>query len=366
MKNKNIILTSIVAIVVLCLSVFCWFKPHTAYSEGERRLLAEKPELTVETVLSGEYMKDFEQYATDQFPFRESFRTVKAIFADYILNKKDNNGLFVADGHISKIEYPVNPDMVDNAEEKFDYLYENYMKDTNVNIYLSVVPDKNYFIAEKNGYVSIDYKQFAEDFAKRMDYMKYIDILPLLSLDNYYKTDSHWKQEEIIHIAEYLAESMGQEMTAEYKVNSLENQFKGVYLGQSALPFEPDTIKYLTNDVLDKCTVKYYDTGMAVKGDVYNMEKAVGKDPYEMFLSGTSPLIEIENNMADTEKELVIFRDSFGSSLAPLFVPAYSKITIVDIRYIQSGFVGNYVKFNNQDVLFIYSTTLLNNSTALR
>lgn len=363
---KNIIKTSIIAVLVLVISLSCWFKPHTAYSETERRLLAEKPVFSADTVFAGNYMKDFELYATDQFPFRDNFRTLKALFAEYILNKKDNNGLFVAEGHISKLEYPVNPDMVDKAEEKFDFLYEKYMKDKDVNIYLCVIPDKNYFIAEKNGYISIDYKAFAENFAKRMDYMKYIDIFPLLSLDCYYNTDSHWKQEKIIHIAEHLAESMGQDLDALYKENTLKNPFKGVYLGQSALPFKADTIKYLTNDMLDNCTVKYYDTGVAVEGDMYNMEKAEGKDPYEMFLSGTSPLIEIENNMAETDKELVIFRDSFGSSITPLLVPAYRKITVVDIRYIQSAFVGNYVNFDNQDVLFIYSTTLLNNSTAFR
>lgn len=366
MKYKNIISTTIIAVLVLSLSLACWFKPHTVYSESERRPLAEKPELSVSTIASGEYMKNFEQYATDQFPIRDKFRTLKAFFANYFLNKKDNNGLFVAEGHISKLEYPVNPDMVENAVEKFDYLYETYMKDTDANIYLSVIPDKNYFLAEKNGYISIDYKKFAEDFSKKVSYMKYIDILPHLSLDCYYKTDSHWKQEEIVHIAEFIAESMGQSAKTDYKINTLSKPFNGVYKGQSALPFQPDTIKYLTNDALDNCTVKYYDTGMAKEGSMYNMEKAEGKDPYEMFLSGTSPLIEIENEMAETEKELVIFRDSFGSSLTPLLVPAYRKITVVDIRYIQSAFVGNYVKFDNQDVLFIYSTTLLNNSMAMR
>ena len=42
------------------------------------------------------------------------------------------------------------------------------------------------------------------------------------------------------------------------------------------------------------------------------------------------------------------------------------KITVVDIRYIQSGFVGNFVDFDKGDVLFLYSTTLLNNSMAMR
>ena len=41
-------------------------------------------------------------------------------------------------------------------------------------------------------------------------------------------------------------------------------------------------------------------------------------DPYSVFLSGSKSLLTITNPSADTDRELVIFRDSFASSLAPL------------------------------------------------
>ena len=97
------------------------------------------------------------------------------------------------------------------------------------------------------------------------------------------------------------------------------------------------------------------------------VEKLGGVDSYDVFLWGARSLIQIENPNCDNEKELVIFRDSFTSSLAPLMINGYSKITLVDIRYVQSGMVGNLVEFkDNQDILFIYSTTILNNSTAFK
>ena len=117
---------------------------------------------------------------------------------------------------------------------------------------------------------------------------------------------------------------------------------------------------------MSNCKVTYYDSGVPKIGDMYNMEKAYDKDPYEMFLSGSSPLVTIENLSADTEKELILFRDSFGSSIAPILSTAYSKVTVVDIRYLQSSFIGNFVEFDNQDVLFLYSTSLLNNSLSMR
>ncbi len=365
-KKINIISTAFFAILILGLSLTCWLKPETAFSESERRDLAAKPELSISTIASGEFMESFEGYTTDQFPLREQFRTMKALFSTKILGRMENNKIYTYNHHISKMEYPENPEMVDYAISKFNSIYSKFLKETDCSIYLSIVPDKNYFLAPKKGHLAIDYKGFVEKFKNGLSYMEYIDIFPLLSEDDYYYTDSHWKQESIQDVAEHLGSAMGVDVSAEYKINTLDFPFKGVYAGQSTLPTKGDSLKYLTNDTLENSVVTYYDTGMPKIGDMYNMKKAEGKDPYEMFLSGSTPLATIENPNAKTDKELILFRDSFGGSLAPLFAEGYSKVTVVDIRYIQSDFLGSFIKFDNQDVLFLYSTTLLNNSTALR
>ena len=71
-------------------------------------------------------------------------------------------------------------------------------------------------------------------------------------------------------------------------------------------------------------------------------------------------MISIENPNAKTDKELLLFRDSFGSSLAPLLVENYSKITLIDLRYVSRQLLENFIDFENQDVLFLYSTVVLN------
>ena len=64
--------------------------------------------------------------------------------------------------------------------------------------------------------------------------------------------------------------------------------------------------------------------------------------------------------------ELLIFRDSFGSSITPLLIPYYSKITLIDNRYINSKNFVKYIEFTNQDILFLYSTMIVNNSFSLK
>jgi hypothetical protein len=99
---------------------------------------------------------------------------------------------------------------------------------------------------------------------------------------------------------------------------------------------------------------------------VYNKEKLNSFDSYEVYLDGASSYIEITNPNSKTNKELIIFRDSFGSSLSPLLIDYYDKITILDNRYIHSSYIKEKIDFTNQDILFIYSTLLINNSVTLK
>lgn len=366
-KTRSIVVVSVMAILLLAVSAVCIFKKADDYSDSERRVLAKTPEISFESILNGKFMTDFETYAMDQFPMRDGIRGIKSFNELFVFNKRDNNGLYITDDFISKTEYPLNNDMLDNAAEKFRFLYEQNLKDKDVDIYLTIIPDKNYYISKDETRLSVDYNEIKEKMIKDNEYMSYIEISDLIDTDDFYKTDTHWKQENILDIAERLCSEMGTELDAIYETKELENDFYGVYYGQLALPVKPDRIKYLTNEEIENCVVTSYATGMPKEATVYNFDKAVSKDPYEFFLSGADPLIIIENPNAKNDKELVIFRDSFSSSLAPLMINGYSKITLVDIRYMQSGMVGNLVEFkDNQDILFIYSTTILNNSTAFK
>jgi len=354
------------AVVLFGLSAWCWFRPSDDFSDSERRTLAQFPEVSVDTVMSGKFMTEFETYTLDQFPLRDGFRRIKAIASLYGFFNLDNNDIYVSNGHISKLEYPMSTQMLDHVSERFEYLYNTYLSE-NENVYFCIVPDKNYFLAGERGHLALDYDLLISEMKDRTDYMKPIDIIEYLDINDYYYTDTHWRQENIRDIAAAIAGKMGVTLSAEYEEKTLDHPFYGVYYGQSALPFAPDTIKYLTNDMLENCTVTSYNTGMPQKTTMYNMDKATSRDPYEMFLGGADPLIVIENPAATSDRELVVFRDSFGSSLVPLLVEAYSKVTVVDTRYMQSELVGNFVEFNsNQDVLFMYSTMLLNNSLAIR
>lgn len=363
---KNLITIIVIGIAVFGFSLWGIIGKKSDFSESERRVLAKFPELNAETVLSGSFMSDFENYALDQFPMRDVFRGVKSASVLGIFRQLETNELYIQNGYIAKSEKEISDKMLTHAADKFQYIYDNFLEDTDVNIYFSIVPDKHYFLSKENNRLAPDYDSLVSEMRNKTEYMKYIDIFPLLSIEDYYRTDTHWKQESITDVAAAIASEMGITLDAEYETLAVEQPFYGVYYGQLALPVKPDRLNYLNNPIFEECTVTSYNTGLPVKKSIYDMEKAQGRDPYEMFLCGADALITIENPNAETDKELVVFRDSFGSSLIPLFIEEYSKITLVDIRYMQSGAIGSFVEFENQDVLFIYSTLILNNSLALK
>lgn len=366
-KIKYIVTIALSGALIFGLGAWFMLKSPTVYSDSERRALTLLPEFSLSDVLSGKYMKDFEDASPDQFPLRDIFRSIKAYASEYIFNKKDNNKIFLADGHLSKLEYPMNEDMIDMAADKFTFIYDSFVKDTDAEVFLSVVPDKNLFITENDRYLSFDYDEFSILLQDKVTFAEYIDIFPLLDANDYYTTDTHWKQQNIVDVANKLCTSMGASFTDTFKENTLDKPFYGVYYNQSGLKVPADTLTYLTSDIIDNCTVTNYDTGKAVSKPVYDMSKAEGNDLYEVFLSGTVAVSVIENPAAAEKKELILFRDSFGSSIAPLMISGYSKITVVDIRYIASAALRGVVDFENADtVLFLYSTILLNNSAALK
>ena len=364
-------------VILFSAVVFLTFAAHIILPDGdvsyaERRKLDQFPPLTAETVLSNEFSEKLEGYFLDQSPLREKYRYLNTFVRMQLLFQSEVNGLWTENGHIFKRPDAYNQKQVDYGCNIINKVTSEYLSD--MNVYYSVIPDKSYFSENSQGY--FDYETLLYSLSEKLDKGEYINIIDTLSLEDYYKTDSHWSQDKILKVSEKLASAMGKESeTAGYTVEEIPD-FYGVYYGQGAiLGIEPDTIKYLTNPELENAVVSgipaeelksKFGVEDTLEREVYALSKLEGMDDYDIFLSGGQSVVSIE--LAEGNgKELVIFRDSFGSSIAPLMLGAYQKVTLVDLRYIPSQLIGDYVEFNaNQDALFLYSASMLNSSMLFR
>ena len=366
----------VLAAVWMVLALCAWFGKPEEISLAERRPLEQMPGLSADTIFSGSFMEDFEDYSLDQFPLRDTFRTIKSLFHYYVLGQKDNNDIYIADGSAAQLQYPLNQDSVDHAVSRFNYVYEKYLKESGANVYLAPVPDKGYYLAEPNGYPAMDYEAMFNSLREGMPWAEFIDLTGTLSAEDYYRTDTHWRHETLLETARTLCGAMGVDTLpeAELLCVAAERPFYGVYYGQAALPMEPDTLYLLESEVLTGCTTYLGEWDMKANAGVfgklyngvYDLEKLDGNDPYEVYLSGPESLVRVENPNAKTGRELVIFRDSFASAIAPLLLEDYAAVTLVDIRYLQADMLERFPINWEGDVLFLYATLVLNNSSTIK
>ena len=349
------------ALSLAVLFAFQMLKPDTDISHAERRPLKEKPELLMEEVMDGEYFEDYEAYLLDQAIFREAFRSIKALSSRYLLLKKDNNGLYQYRSGLYEIEH-MNRESFESAGDKIESLSQ---KLNALNCYYAMIPDKNTLIAPQSKRPAIDMKAAETILRSTIRSASFIDIASLLSHEDYYHSDLHWKQENLLPIADAILQGMNNNAVQYSYTETFLKGFRGVYAGQSALPLEDETMCYLVNASFQNVTVKDLTSNTVIP--LYDEDAFGSIDPYNLFLGGPRSLLRIENPNVTNGKTLYLFRDSFGSSLSPLLLCGYSEIILIDLRYIDSRALDAFVTFREgQDVLFLYSTHILNNSAMLR
>ncbi|MBR1814638.1 MAG: hypothetical protein IJ773_12570 [Lachnospiraceae bacterium] len=365
MKKIPSILISILFTLILMLgSILLLILPKETYSEAERRPLSTPPSVSLDTLLDGRFFSELDTYMADHFPGREFFRMMKAVWQKDVLKEWENNGYVLFEGSIIKLEKQVNTASLAYAGERFQAVYEQYLKNSDCRLYAAVIPDKSFFLSAE-GFPVMDFSDMENRFADSIPGAEYISLKDSLTLEDYYRTDSHWRQDRLLPAAETLLLAMGAAAPEEESAFQIETYapFTGVYAKQAAFPYEPESIQYLTGTYLDQLEVRDYDTSTVIP--VYDPENCDPRDAYTLFLGGAKAFLRLENPNAKTDRNLVVFRDSFGSSIAPLLAGSYRSVTLIDLRYISRDFIRRYMRFTNQDVLFLYSATLLNNSQGL-
>lgn len=360
MMNK--IKTISILIIVYSLTFMNIAKADEEISLWERRKLMQFPEITFEEIFSGKWFLDYEKYSLDQMIFRNQFRQLKLWFEESVLKKQDVSGLFSDKGYIfKKVDYK----NVEDLDKFVNYIHSikgDYF--ANINIHFALIPDKGFFSERKDIIESeletLEYLQ--ENFTE----FNFIDLFNFLELEDYYKTDTHWKQDKIHDVVEAIIEGM------DYNINYKKNEFNiniykdflGVLYGQFPIKAEKESLVYLDHPDFSKFDIYDYEKGPK---SIYDEDKLDNMDSYDVFLSGASPILEINNPTVDNNEELIVFRDSFGSSILPLLSLQYKKIIAVDTRYVPAEFLEDYINFSEkQDVLFLYSTSIIHNYETLR
>ena len=245
-KIKNIIITIGFIIIILGVFITNIIAKDKEISTTERRKLAQLPKVSMEKIINGDTMEAWDKYVTDQFIGRDLFRTIKSFWSMNVFRQKDNNDLFVISDSIYKMEYPLSTTRIEKSADKINAVYQKYLQ--NMNVYYAIIPDKNYYL-ENDDHLKFDYEQIKQIMENKLPDMNYIDIWKSLELEDYYKTDLHWKQENIQNVVQTIQNNMNLESTAQIEyIEKDMGDFYGTYYGQLGLNLPPDKLKVLTNE----------------------------------------------------------------------------------------------------------------------
>lgn len=355
MKRKASIATAAVFLAVLFgFSLLHLALPDREVSRSERRRLAQLPPL------SSGFSDKLEEYMLDQFPLREQLRTVNSLVRLYGLGQADIHGIYLQGGGAFRMDGPLQEKQVRHAAAVFSAVQEKYFP--SLPAHYVIVPDKN--AKAETGRPRLDTETMRGIVREALPGMTEIDIWDLLSADDYYKTDPHWRQERLLPVAAAICKALGADAPGTFTEKAL-SPFYGAYYGQAALPMAPDTLTYLESADTKAAKV----TGPELDGaqPVYRPELLDGTDGYDVFLSGAQAVLTVTSPNVHNGRHLVLFRDSFGSSLAPLLLGSFERITLVDLRYISAARLTDYADLSDAtDVLYLCSTAVWNNGGTLR
>lgn len=198
LENEKLHAGMTVALLALVLLVFTaadLLKADRLFSETENRVLAQKPKLSLEGILSGSYEKEYESYATDQFVHRDTWVMLKTRM-DILLERKAIKGVYLAeDGSLIEQHLPQNYDQA-MADKRVGLLRELTERYPQTLVMLAPTADNIQSYKLPPYAVSYDQRQLLSQVKEAVGEERVIDLFPILEEHReepvYYRTDHHW------------------------------------------------------------------------------------------------------------------------------------------------------------------------------
>lgn len=370
-KKLRTLTSTLLAGGVLVLSITFLLSPKQNFSENENRYLAKFPSLSWENIRSGEYMEDIGTWLSDHFPLRNFFMGLKA-GTEICLGKKEINHVYIGkDEYLIEVyDTPVNTERIADTFQKF----HKKIASPNVDTSLMLIPTAHAILTDKlpANAPAINQMDTANIIYEKSG-IPGIDCSSYLSQASesgqlFYYTDHHWTTYGAYQGYLAFCDAKGftpvslNDMTAE----TVTDAFYGtIYSKVNDYTHKADSITLYTNPA-DVLTVHYTDTG-EITNSLYNLDYVLQKDKYSLFLNNLHTLIEITNENAESDRELVLIKDSYANSMVPFLTHHFQKIYVFDTRYYKQGpssFIEDHPSVT--DVLLLYNMNTLDSDSGIR
>lgn len=375
-KKSSWVTTGLFLSLTFGITAVSLFHPVKKFSENENRVLAQKPRITKETLLSGELSKEYEAFITDQFPARDTWIEIKTQ-AELMMGHKEVNGVYFAkDGYLlekhtaEKETAKQRKKNIKRVKQMADY-YERRLGSGHVKVML--VPSSTEILAEKLPFGVEEYNesQILDQVERAVSKEVFVNPTPILDSHKeeyiYYRTDHHWTSLGAYYAYTEWAQACGflPISQKEFKIKKANEGFYGtIYSKVNKKGIKPDVISLYERKKRMNYQVDY-DLGAAKTDTLYSMRQLKGKDKYAVFLDGNHAVVTIDTNVKN-DRRLLIIKDSFAHSFAPFAVNHFSQTHMLDFRYVNIG-IKDYIRTNKiTDILLLYSAVNFEKDTNTR
>ena len=367
-KKFSIFLTVLFCAFIGGVCVISLLLPDKDFSPLENRYLQKPPKLSLETLGSGKFMEDAEDYVSDHIAGRDFWVAAKA-WSERLSGKKENNGVYFGaqDTLINRVDTPAWEDTPaqqgvpakQGLSTRLGYL-DTLVGNMSVPVYFGLIPSAAEIWRDRlpAGAPTADEKAIIDQLYFSTG-ASTIDLYGALSAhsgeDIYYRTDHHWTSLGAFYGANAIFEAMGLEpiRLEDYQKTTVTDQFYGTLFSSSGVRWlPPDSIDTYVPGQGIKVTSWF--KGTPEPGSLYMDSYLEVKDKYSYFLGGRQPLCVVEKEGSAGPKVLLV-RDSYSDSLTPFLTERCSELHLIDPRDNLSSIKGYVEEHNIDAVLVLYS-----------
>ena len=335
--------------------------PDQEESELENRALEQRPRFNLTTILSGDFMEQWEEYLSDQFAGRDTWRSLK-VSLDRLGGARKENDIYIGkDGQLMEdIEVPDDGRLEANltAIRDFAETYED------IPVTMMLVPDAACILNDSlPAFARVEDQRQMFSMAERKlgDTVNWVDTVSILNNHKseklYYKTDHHWTTQGAFYVFQDAAETLGIEgdVSDDFVSYTVTDSFNGVLAASSGVWLdEMEQIDiYAPTGGDDDVVVNYVDEGRKTTS-LYDSSKLETRDKYGVFLGGNTSVVDIRT-VSTSQKRLLVVKDSFADCFIPFLAPYYREIVVVDPRYYSGTMQDIMESYRITDALILYS-----------
>ncbi len=363
-KTTSALMGTIFLVILMAVFIANIIIPDKKNSDEENRVLQQLPSFSVSAYKEGRFESKIENYASDQFILRNGFIRLKTA-ADTALGGLESNGVYKCrDNYLMEdITVPTK----DVKESNTSALTAFKEANPDLKMYFLLAPNAANILSDKLPVAvsTASQNKYMDDFFETVESL---GITPIDVRDTfkeakkdtqlYYRTDHHWTTDGAYLAFGQVDSVMELKNKVTYTDYAVKNDFRGTLASKSGfVNGMDDAIKiYLPAEDSEgyENSVIYYSDTKEKTTQFYQVDSLDTKDAYTVFGGSNHPMYTVRTPL-DTDRHLLLIKDSYANSMVPFLSQCFSEIVVVDPRYFYDNIQDIISSESITDVLFLYN-----------